>query len=225
MKLIGKRTTIICLVLFTVVNGEIVIRRAITADSESILDFDRRISFEHFKPRYIQGYPHLPLGKDPDYYLEQEIIHDTKWFPECIKEASNQPLFIAVAPNTKTVVGLIIFHKVDVATVQIDLILVDSQYQRQGIGKRLMKVAFDYCKEVSSYIVYPLRYGNDEALRFYQALGFKDCGLAAADKISVYGIPYSELYYLYIRTVTRRGLFRNDTPNVLTPFNSILRIR
>ncbi len=50
----------------------ITIHDAHLSDLEQLISLDRRVSFDYFKPIYTNGYAHLELGKNPDYFLEQE---------------------------------------------------------------------------------------------------------------------------------------------------------
>ncbi len=85
------------------------------------------------------------------------------------KDYLGSELFL-VAENEEKVVGYIISDVRENEGVIIS-IAVDPDFQRQGIGKRLIqKTIENLCTE---YIVLTVRVSNNKAQQFYENLGFK----------------------------------------------------
>ncbi len=181
---------------------------------KEIMEFDYRVSFEFFKPLYLKHYSHFEFGKNPDFYLEEEIKNDESFFEKCIQDQElesrlkeSQQIFfdehigkdrllIAFDNKNQCIGGLISFSKNnDVLT--LELLLVDKKYRKQGIGKKLVKCAIETFKDIKEAIVYPVRFGNENTLKFYESLGFVNLGFGPKDKKNAYGISYEEMHFYY----------------------------
>ncbi len=186
-----------CIFLVHTLRAEIVVRPAAMADVPEVLELDRHVTYEYFKPLYVKAYPHLPLGQDPDRFLEPELQQDEKTFYDCVKNPGNTRLHIAYDSNSKRIGGLIVFHKEHEDTIELDLLLVDKDYRKMGIGRKLVYNAVATFKYIKTCIVYPVRHKNDATLKFYQSLGFKNLGVCPLDKMNPYGIKYSDMYFYF----------------------------
>ena len=141
----------------------------------------------------MQGYAHLPLGKNPKYFLDLELEKDKKWFPACIN-GNAESLWVAYDQNKNKLTGFIIAHQPSSAKVEIDLLLILKEYRRKGIGKALVYHAIESFPAVTTCEVDPFQLANDATLAFYQAIGFVNQGIPTTGK-SIYGIHYKDLYY------------------------------
>ncbi len=175
----------------------ITVRPAQETDLPSIYHLDRAVSFEYFKPLYLKAYAHLDLGKNPDYYLELELEEDKVWFPKCIQGETDDKFIVAHNASNNTITGFIIVHKEKDSVGIIDLLLILKEYRGQGIGKALVHQTFEVLPEVKTWEVTPFRLENKDTLAFYEKLGFKNMGIPTFTETSIYGFPYSELYFQY----------------------------
>lgn len=196
----------------------IIIRKAIQKDLPALFDFDRTVSYEYFLPLYSTGYTHLPLGKDPTYFLELELENDKKWFPECIN-GNAESLWVACDQKNNSIAGLLVAHKSSAEKMELDLLLIVKEYRAKGIGKAFIHHAINVFSPITTCEVYPLRFANDETLGFYQALGFVNQGIPANDKVNIYGISYNDMYYYFMFDLSsQRPPTAKVTPT--TPENS-----
>jgi len=62
----------------------IIIRNAVQKDLSAMFDLDEIVTYEYFLPIFIKGYAHLPLGKNPVYFIELELEIDKERFIECV---------------------------------------------------------------------------------------------------------------------------------------------
>lgn len=150
-------------------HAEIIIRPANLDDLESVLELDREISWEYFKPLFlVDNDP--SISENADALLEEDLIHDQIMFLEGAKEINQQRLYIALDSQGK-IIGFIVFHLRE-KTVIIDLLLIQKDYRNQKIGKKLLESTFsvfdsiDHC-ELLAII------NNVLALKCYEAMGFK----------------------------------------------------
>ncbi len=183
--------------------AHIVIREAIQEDLPALFEFDRTISYEYFLPLYSTGYSHLPIGKDPEYYLALELEYEKQWFQECINGTA-ESLWIAYDQLHHTIAGLIIAHQESRHTMEIDLLFVAQEYRGKGIGKILIHHAIEEFPKIVTCEVYPLKFANDPTLTFYQAVGFINQGEPADDKVNLHGIPYKDMYFHFTYTMQSR---------------------
>lgn len=179
-----------------IICAQIEIRPGRIDELPAILEFDKRTSIEAFKPIWLTGYSHLPIGQNPDYYLDQDLINDAHFFPAIIENQVQDRFLIAHDAVKDRPAGIIVFHKESDEGLIIDLLMVDQSYRRQGIAKNLITQALNTFPEIAYCDVSPLRFANDTALAFYESMGFKRLGLAPADKI-IYGASYAEMFYHY----------------------------
>lgn len=93
-------------------------------------------------------------------------------FEERIKKLVNNVSVSLVARNEKNTVVGVLFGLTDFAYwLYVTDLGVDRAYERQGIGKRLMKTAHEIAggeKDVAVYLI-----ANENAVPFYEKLGMK----------------------------------------------------
>lgn len=175
----------------------IVVRPAEEKDLPQVFELDRRVTFEFFQPLFKETYAQLGIVQNVESDLNDELTTACKWFPECVKAHGSERLYIAWDTLHDLPCGLIVFHQNDIDTVEIDLLEIDAAYRGIGIGKRLVQSIFDAFSTTKTCIVYPLRSKNENTLKFYASLGFKNLGIDPRPK-RVHGIPCADLY-CYLR--------------------------
>ena len=179
----------------------IIIRKPVLKDVSKIMNLDRLVNFEYFKPIYINGYAHLSVGQNPDYYIEQDLKYDEERLCEAIKIDSFGD-FIAVDQDNNKIIGYISAKILNSENFKIRLLIVDKKYRGQRIGKRLINellVSALKCFPKLKYcIVYPYKFANEDTLKFYMSVGFENLGLPE-DYLqdNLYKVKYSELYYYF----------------------------
>ncbi len=249
-----KNYVLVSLILTTAVcaSDNITIRYARIDELDQALSFDREVTFEFFKPLYLEFYADFPNGKNPDGFLNEELAEDREFFRKAIVQEDSSRLLIAEDNNQKAIVGLLLFHKEELLkqldflvdnryrtrgvgktlvrtsfrcledvtscikkeksrrvgfkeeqTMQLDLLLVHKSYRNKGAGKKLVKTSLTCFEDVTSCVVYPLRFGNTQTLKFYESLGFVNYGVGPIEKINAYGVSFSEMQYYYRLDVTK----------------------
>lgn len=195
-----RRIAIFCLtpvIIFNVVSlNSLEIRFPVIEELKKIMQFDREVSLDYFKPLYENYYSDLVTSGTPEYYLELELVNDEIDFPSYINMEKDQAMFIAYNEKTDSIIGLITFHKNNNALI-LDLLLVDKSFRNQGIGKKLVAQSFRVFDDIKECIVCPLRFGNENTLKFYETLGFKNYGPHLSGQLNFYGIKYSDMYFYY----------------------------
>ncbi|MDP3888981.1 MAG: GNAT family N-acetyltransferase [bacterium] len=190
----GKNRTILCYLflstfsLFAQNCEQIVVRPAVIDELPVILALDREISFEYFKPIFLQ-YPDRSIGKHCDYILEEELIYDEETFA---KATSNQQLY--VASTEYSIVGFVNFHRNN-ASIIIDLLCVDKKHRGKGIGKQLVNRIF----QVPNIISYRLAIieKNENACAFWKSLGFKLLDKKPSDVGNDFPADCADIYRYY----------------------------
>lgn len=174
----------------------IIIQKPATTDLDALTKLDRKVCYEYFKPLYQQYYAHYSFGMDPDTRLEQDILEDKEMFAHCIEENGKYQLLAAFDSIANTIVGLLVFYKKDAESLELELLIIDSEYRKQGIGKRLIMEAIKKCDRIKTCNSYVFTF-NESAKKFYESLGFINLGKGEIDRMSDYGISYAELFYHY----------------------------
>jgi len=78
-----------------------------------------------------------------------------------------------VAEIDETIAGSVAIVRVDAATAQFRWFLVEKKYQNMGIGKNLIKIALDYCRESKYKNLFLWTFkGLDTARHLYDKTGF-----------------------------------------------------
>lgn len=171
------------------------IRPATVQDLPAIFELDERISYEFFKPLYTNIYQHLNVDRDVDRDLQKELELDTESFPNIINNSGLERLHVAWDTENNILCGIIVFSRQNNHEILLDLLLVDKNYRGKGIGKQLVNSMFSVFKDIKVVNVYPFKFNNENVLKFYELLGFKNCDLISEDKISIHDIRYIDLYY------------------------------
>lgn len=168
------------------------------ADLPELLALDREISLEYFVPLYQQGYSHLPLGQNPEYFLELDLAYDQQWFPEIINNNSDSAIMlVGYDDENDRLMGFIIIHKDTESSVLIDLLLIAKEYRGLKLGKTLISQALNYFPDIDYCRVTPIRFANEATLKFYESVGFVNMGPSTIDGLCIYGIPYNQMYWNY----------------------------
>ena len=187
--------------------AEIIIKEAETTDLAQIIQLDCNVSFEYFKPIYQQYYSEYDFGKNPDYYLDQELILDIETFHDYINHVSPKYGFlVARDTNINNIVGLLLFHQEDISTGYLDLFLIHKDYRKQGIGRALFYKAMEHFSDMKQWIVEPMQLGNEATLKFYNSLGFVNYGPSQDNRLNHYGVPVNQIYFHFVKSMdaTRR---------------------
>jgi len=186
---------------------QIQVRPAQPDDLTQILALDRRVTYEFFKPLYQNHYGQFEFGKNPDRFFEEELKEDARLYPGYIAgQAGQESKRILTAHygrscfDRTTLAGFILFH-IDHTTVHIDLLLVDKNFRRLGVGRKLVVSVLESFPTATSCVARLLKFGNEATVAFYESLGFVNKGLLPADEISFYGIPYAEYEWEYELTL------------------------
>ncbi len=173
------------------------IRPAITQDLPAILALDEEITYDFFKPLYLTHYKDYPNGQNPDLFLSKELIEDKKMFPEYVKQHGNDRLYVAYDNNKNIPAGFLVFHRSNKSSMWLELLFIHKDYRRMGLGKKLIETALRVFQGIDTCHVYPLRFGNNVTLKFYEHLGFVNQGIAP--KTNSYGANSAEWYFHYMR--------------------------
>lgn len=153
--------------LFSYLHADIIIRHARVDELEDIVNLDREISWEYFKPLFLE-YIGLPLAENPDKMLEDELVPDRDMFINGINQSDGHRL--SVAADNNRIVGFISFNKKN-TTLTIDLLMVHKSYRNQKLGKRLLETALNSFTDIHSCTLLVLD-KNIAARRFYESYGF-----------------------------------------------------
>lgn len=179
------------------VGSNVQIRLAGKDDLELLLQLDYEISFEYFKPMYQEHYSQFAFGKNPDKFLMDEVRADREIFSNAILYQDGIKLFCAYDISQQKCAGLLLIEQINEDNLELELLLIHSQYRRHGIGKKLVYAGIKSFTGIERCYVQPFRFGNDKTLAFYEKIGFKRLGLAPADKFNSYGERFSDLYFDY----------------------------
>ena len=189
---------IICLGFVNLALGSNVqIRLANKSDLEPLLQLDYDVSFEYFKPMYQEYYSQFEFGKNPDKFLLDEVRVDREIFSSAINLQDESKLFCAYDQDKNKYAGLLLIEQIFEGDLELELLLIHSDYRRYGIGKRIVYEGINSFFGVKRCYVQPFRFGNEKTLSFYEKIGFKRLGLAPSNKINSYGVPFSDLYFNY----------------------------
>lgn len=89
--------------------------------------------------------------------------------PEILKEMQkNSDQFVMVADYQNQIVGMLAIKNMS----HIALLFVDSAFQKQGIGKSLIKVALKTCQEKNPNLESITVSSSTNSLSFYKSFGF-----------------------------------------------------
>ena len=114
--------------------------------------------------------------------LHKRIGNYDQFIEKLYKYAENYAIM-----NQGTILGMISFYANDQEekVSYITEIIVDTKYQKLGIGKKLIQICIDDAKEKEMRkIRLEVKKGNSNAIGFYQRMGFQYEGMAS--DISIY---------------------------------------
>ena len=82
--------------------------------------------------------------------------------------------YVAEELETKEIIGFIAFGIYSINTAHIMILAVDPEFQRKGIGTKIMDYSFDIIKKTSIKIIrLEVKTTNIPAIKFYKKLGFE----------------------------------------------------
>ncbi len=107
--------------------------------------------------------------------LEKECF-STPWSELSIKEAMDSTTVFFIAQKGKRVIGYIGITCI-LDEGYITNLAVSQDYRRQGVGRTLLNRALSHAKDTElSFVSLEVRAGNENAIRLYTSLGFKEEG-------------------------------------------------
>lgn len=166
-----------------------------------VLELDKRVSFEFFAPIYAAHYTQWEFGRNPEFYLSKEFEIDQEMFPQIVRkqylEDPGLEYRLFGAFDNDICIAIVLVENIK-GFIEIKLFFVDSVYRGKGIGKAIFSFVRNYFSSNKQFMVYVLKYGNEKTQTFYQSLGFKNLGPGPANKISLYGVPYNEIFYKFL---------------------------
>lgn len=144
---------------------EFSIRKATKEDYESVSFLFRQVHELHVSER-------------PDLYKENSTPVTQETFNS---QLDDEKQHIFVATIEKEIVGVIVMEEVNIAEnpfvnerkiLLINSICTATAHQKKGIGKRMMKYAFDFGKNLNAdSIELNVLENNQNAIEFYQSIG------------------------------------------------------
>lgn len=158
-----------------------------------LLEFEKQVALEFFKPLFLQ-YPNHIVGKDPDYIIHDDLIRDEKMFNNFITN-SGKDTGLNVAYNNDIIVGFVAFHKKD-TILYIDFMLVDKNMRGQGLGKKLLETAFATFANITTCYLAVIN-KNISARAFYEHLGFRLVAEIPIELIENIPPTYADLHLYY----------------------------
>lgn len=172
----------------------IIIRPGVQSDIAPALALDRRVTMEYFKMLFTTCYTDLPIAYDPEYYLGLDLNFDKKLFADCVNLIDCERLYVAFDQELGKLAGFVAFHKESDSVGEIYLLMIDKEYRRMGLGKKLVEAAITSMKDMDFWGLYVHAY-NQEARTFYTSLGFEYMGLGPKAHIKIYpGITYGQIF-------------------------------
>jgi len=151
----------------------------------------------------IRGYTHTDFTRVKELILKAENFGEPFLETELfnIKKNTSPGLGkIFVATLKDQVIGYISLGR-KIFALMIDSIIVNRNYQRKGVGKKLIEKAREYAKSQGFHV---LRTDTgtfmDYAIRFYLTCGFEPCGYVEHD----FSLGSRQLHF-YMDLTTEKG--------------------
>lgn len=166
-------------------------------DLEELVEFYRVVSFEFFKPLFQKAYSAYDFGKNPDVYLNQDLVHDRARFIHALDGKDTVRLYVARTHDHKTILGLIMVSALKAETAEVDLLIVAKEARGSGVGRALIAAARKNFKGLKKMVVTPFSQGNEATLKFYERAGFVCKGPYSKEGLNTFGAPYKEVYLYY----------------------------
>uniref|UniRef100_A0A7V4JPV9 [Ribosomal protein bS18]-alanine N-acetyltransferase n=1 Tax=Thermodesulfobacterium geofontis TaxID=1295609 RepID=A0A7V4JPV9_9BACT len=107
--------------------------------------------------------------------LERDLFSEEKWsYFQILKEFENGLSKIWVLKKKEKIIGYLIFREIK-PEIEIFKIGVKKEYQRKGVGTKLMQKLIEFAKEKNiNKIFLEVKASNLPAYNFYKKLGFKE---------------------------------------------------
>jgi len=107
--------------------------------------------------------------------LERDLFSEEKWsYFQILREFKNDFSKILVFKEKEEIIGYLIFREIE-PEIEILKIGVRKEYQRKGVGTKLMQKLIEIAKEKNiSKIFLEVKASNLSAYNFYKKLGFKE---------------------------------------------------
>ena len=93
--------------------------------------------------------------------------------PNSLKDRSQKNHSVLVASDADTLVGVIEMREND----HISLLFVKTEYQRQGIGKKLLELSLGLCRKTNHHLDHIDVISSPYAVKIYKKLGFTVTGV------------------------------------------------
>lgn len=146
-------------------------------DIPAILNLNKKVIDEYFKPTIIAGYPDLLLAQDTEFL--NQFCNDWNNMFETLTSAAtseeknkNQLMLIAADDkNPDEVLGLCAFEKKE-NSIFIHYLIVSQQSRGKGIGKALLDTTLSSYKNINSCQLRTLANANESTQAFYEHYGF-----------------------------------------------------
>ena len=114
----------------------------------------------------------------PDWYGKNQLNHD---IIQMIIEGNNEKIFIAEDDNKIIGLCIITIHYIrnhhvfnDMTIIEIDDLIVDEQYRKTGIGKRLFEEVKIYGEKIEAKFIELMVWNfNKDVIEFYEHMGMK----------------------------------------------------
>lgn len=151
----------------------------------------------------IREYAHTDFARVRELILKAENFGEPFLETELLNIKKNTSLGLGkifVAALKSQVIGYISLGR-RIFALMIDSIIVDRNYQRKGVGKKLIEKTKEYAKSQGFHV---LRTDTgtfmDYAIKFYLACGFEPCGYVDHD----FGLGSKQLHF-YMDLTTEKG--------------------
>ena len=107
--------------------------------------------------------------------LERDLFSEEKWsYFQILREFKNNFSKILVYKEKEEIIGYLIFREIE-PEIEIFKIGVKKEYQRKGVGTKLIQKLIEIAKEKNiSKIFLEVKASNLSAYNFYKKLGFKE---------------------------------------------------
>jgi ribosomal protein S18 acetylase RimI-like enzyme len=132
---------------------------------------------------WLCNYPNPKMGITKEDIEEKTRLWSQQGNERIVKLIQKPNTHTWVAKDGNKVVGFIGIKKTDKANI-IDALHVLPNYQNQGIGTQLLKIALDWLRDDKKITIEVVTY-NEGAKRLYKKFGFKEVGKTHDDPITL----------------------------------------
>lgn len=123
---------------------------------------ENRIKIEKFNPKYL-----IEILK-----LETEVFGINSFSPSYFLSLIENNRYFYVVRKKEDIIGYILAGAIDEKEIKIISIAIKPNYQRRGIGSKLMRKLVEKIEKKYDLISLEVRTNNKKALSFYYKLGF-----------------------------------------------------